>query len=59
MSHDLSRKHFFGLLAAHSLQIYAMGIFDGMRMYIVETKLGPFSVSTVQNMIKAKGKPKF
>ncbi|CAO3663321.1 unnamed protein product [Umbelopsis ramanniana] len=32
-----------------------MAIFTGMRIYIVETKLGPFSLSTVKNMITAHG----
>ncbi|KAH8550669.1 hypothetical protein BGW37DRAFT_497945 [Umbelopsis sp. PMI_123] len=32
-----------------------MAIFAGMRIYIVETKLGPFSVNTVKNMINAHG----
>lgn len=48
-------KHFW-FRAASLLRNLTMAIFTGMRIYIVETKLGPFSVSTVKNMITAHGK---
>ncbi|KAI8584191.1 hypothetical protein K450DRAFT_218586 [Umbelopsis ramanniana AG] len=50
----VEKAHFWSC-AASLLRDLTMAIFTGMRIFIVETKLGPFSVSTVKNMIKAHG----